>query len=337
MKGGYSLSCCLPCQQLPFLTSAMTSPPSQNPIERIFPIFRRNGSPALRFVLGVLFYALIFTVAILLNPLYFAIFKENKSSPIPRSREVEAVSGLYGPGTYAAWVLCTVSAIISSATASPHSSILSSDQVASFIYSRASKYWYYGRVLWYSPKDLDLIQDCSIQAASFIFNVSTLLHGFGLIFSTEAKRRPWLLIVLWDTWLWLFSPMNLSAERSALMHYIAIPVVSAAIVGIAYKIKPAPWKLAPFLLLPFVLLEAPRTQFFITPLLILPKSGSSFTDLDQLVSLITAIAVVIYQWELWNLPKFTRKARTRLERRPIRTKSMRLEFGVTETEAAPKN
>ncbi|PVF92682.1 hypothetical protein CPB86DRAFT_819444, partial [Serendipita vermifera] len=126
----------------------------------------------------------IFTVGMMTipNPMLIGMFWYPFLPSIPQSKDIAEVPRFYGPGAYIAWVFCTVSAIIGSATRRPSKLRLSPDQIASYVYSAASMYWNYGRILWYSLKELDLIEDPSVQAASFVFNVSALLHGLGLIF-----------------------------------------------------------------------------------------------------------------------------------------------------------
>lgn len=263
-----------------------------------------------------------FAVASILNPMLIVGFMSGTSLPIPRSREIEAVSGLYGPGAYVAWVLCTVSAIIGSSTQHSPSPRIRADHLASLIYSRTSTYCYYGQVLWYSPRGLDIIQDYSVQAASFVFNVSVLLNAIGFRSSPTNKQNIWLHVGIWDMWLAFFSPMTLVNVRSTWMHVFVIPLTLAA----TFFSLPAPFfeslSSPPFPFLPFVLLEAVRTQFFTTSPLILPRSASNFTDLDQLVSLLAAITVVVYQWGLWNLPEIARKLRTKFGRYHPREDSM---------------
>jgi hypothetical protein len=249
-------------------------------------------------------------------------------SSVPRNMEREGVSGVYGPGAYTAWILCTTSAIISSAAKSS-SSKLSPDQIASFLYSTFSMYWYHIRCSWYGRESLDLVQDYSVQAASFVFNVSTLLHSLGCVLSTEEKNGPWIVLLIWDTWILCTCPMALINRASSAIHVLIIPIVFILIFYIKAKITPHPWKLVPFLLVPFGLLEAVRCQFSSTRIFIIPKTGSSITDLDQLVSLVTTIVVIVYEWRLWDLQGVARKLRKFLRRSPIRSNSTQLEASVT--------
>jgi hypothetical protein len=173
--------------------------------------------------------------------------------------------------------------------------------------------------------NMDFIQDYSIQAASLVFNVSAFFHGFGFVFSTDRKRIPWFLFVAWDTWLWLVSPLTFLTIFSIAVHLLMLPLLVSSISGIAKSIKPSPWKLATLLLLPFSLLEAVRYQVFVTPLFIMPKTTSSLADLDQFVSLMTAIVVVVYQWKLWHLLEVLHKLRTRFGWTPVKGNSLLLE------------
>jgi hypothetical protein len=265
------------------------------------------------------------------NPLVLIGFMRGSSLPMPRSQDIEAVSGLYGPGTYIAWVLCTISAIIGSATKDPPSRGLSPDQIASFIYSISTMYWYYGRIVWYRPWGLDLIQDHSVQAASFVLNVSTLFHGLGFILSSERKKKPWLFFVVWDAWLACISPMILVDIPSLLLVVTVFPMLQSLVPTFMILFRLSPWKLVLLSLLPFTLLEAVRCQFSTTSLLIMPKTASSLTDLDQFVSLITALILVVYQWRLWNLADIAHKLRRRFGRNPTRSNSIQLEASSSQS------
>jgi hypothetical protein len=250
-------------------------------------------------------------------------------SPIHRENGIEGVSGLYGPGAYSAWVFCTTSAIIGSAVKTG-SSKLSPDQIASFLYSTFSMYWYHIRCSWYQQQSSELVQDYSVQAASFVFNISTLFHSLGCIFSTEENNGAWILFLIWDTWILWACPMAFLNGTSEAIHMLIIPIVFMLIFYLKANIRPRPWKLVPFLLLPFGLLEVVRCQFSSTWIFVIPKTGSSLTDLDQLVSLVTAIVVTVYEWRLWDLQGVARKIRKGLQRTPTRSNSTQLEASVAE-------
>ncbi|PVF94140.1 hypothetical protein CPB86DRAFT_800674 [Serendipita vermifera] len=274
--------------------------------------------------LGTFFLAGIF----LLNPILFSQLTAYKSGPMPRSKDIEAVSGLYGPGAYIAWVLCTISAIINSSKS--HSSKLSPDLIASFIYSTASTYWYYGRFIWFQPKGLDLLEDCSIQAGAFLFNVATLFHGLGIILTREAQNPPWVIITFLDIMHESLSPMVLGTEWLGL---ICLLLWWGFIFGMVFTPRHW-WKLWMSLLIPplhFILLEIPRTRHFTTSTFILPKTGSKITDLDQLVSLISGVTVVIYQWELWNLARIGRKLQTKFRQHLRQSDSIQMEANIRDS------
>jgi hypothetical protein len=284
---------------------------------------------------GIITICLLFSIQILLfvasTPMIAVLLLEKmpptsiQPSSITPGREVDQVSGLYGPGAYSAWVLSTISAIISSATEDNSSSSISTDQLASFLYSTCSMYWYHGRLARYRLTiGPDIIQDYSVQAASFVFNVSTLFHSLGCIFSTEQKRFPWLIIVLWDAWLSWICPMMFTSPVSLAIHLLILPFILVLLIWFKTTRNPNIRKLA-LLFLPFALLEAVRCQFSTTRILIIPKTTSKLFDLDQLVSLITVMVVIAYQWELWNVPKVARKLRTRFGRTLVRRHSLQLE------------
>jgi hypothetical protein len=241
------------------------------------------------------------------------------SSPMPPGPELEAVSGLYGPGAYIAWIVCTMCAIISSATEKNPSSRLSPDMITSLLYSIISVYWYHGRFFSRWTEGSDILQDYSTQAASFIFNISTLLHGLGFIFNSNRRKNLWAVFVLWDAWLSFTSPITFAflPKKSILIQVYFVPIISiATYITVKYH-NQSPWMLVPLPLLSFVLLEAFRCQFSTARIFVIPKTASSLTDSDQFVSLITAIAVVTYQWKLWDLASITRKLQTRSRRTPV--------------------
>ncbi|PVF95426.1 hypothetical protein CPB86DRAFT_592710 [Serendipita vermifera] len=269
-----------------------------NSIENIFvAVFLGICSPMI-LVLVACACALVVT-----NPFFLAGHLNSKQRQ-PPSGDIADVSGLYGPGTYWAWVLCTISAIVSSSIKGHSSSIISPDQIVSFVYSTFSTYGYYIRVVWYGLEGHTLLQDHSAQAAAFVLHMSTLFHALGAIFSTEDKEGPWLALVVWDYWLLWISPMMTIDLHSRLITSIATPIVFLCFFLVAGAYRSSPWRVAPSSLLLFIFLEAVRTQYFVThSFCVSPKTTYSLTDLDQLVSLASAIAVMIHQWELWNPPK----------------------------------
>ncbi|PVF92824.1 hypothetical protein CPB86DRAFT_158067 [Serendipita vermifera] len=278
-------------------------------------------------VLGwMIFFPILSTLFIFVaNPRSFGFFLDHKR-PQPLSGEAENVSGLYGPGAYWAWVLCTISAVLSSSAKGDSSSRFSPDQIASFIYSTFSIYSYYIRVAWYGLNGPALLQDQSIQAASFILHISSLFHGLGAIFSIENKRVLWRVFVAWDFWLLWTSPMTTVDSRSLVLIAAVLPIAYCCIVCIIVIYKPWPWKIGPFLLLPFILLEAIRTQYFVAySFLMSPKTTCKLTDLDQLVSLMSAIVVITYQWGLWKPLTVFQRLRASFRRSPVRSRSIYLE------------
>ncbi|PVF92680.1 hypothetical protein CPB86DRAFT_877719 [Serendipita vermifera] len=228
-------------------------------------------SPVLAKTAEVVLIMILFHLA---NPMLLYGWLPDIPSQLLHSNELESVSGLYGPGAYTAWVLCTISAIFDSRYAEGSSPKFSPDQLASFLYSTVSTYWYYGRVLRFNIRPGAIVQDCSAQAASVVFNVSVLLHGLGVSFSTEEKGGLWLAFAMWDIWLWAFSPMTYSDILSMCIHMGFTPLPELILVQIAHEDRPDPWKFAPFFFIPFILLETTRTRYFNSPLLIVPKSSS---------------------------------------------------------------
>ncbi|PVF90786.1 hypothetical protein CPB86DRAFT_830855 [Serendipita vermifera] len=134
------------------------------------------------------------------------MFMGKVTRPNPRSRDIEVVSGLYGPGAYIAWVLCTISAIIGTST-KPDPSKVYTDLIASFIYSTVSTYWVNGRYAWFYPKGVDILEDCSLQAGSFVFNVSAFLHDLGFLLCTEGQRVFCVPMIICDLYWANLSPM----------------------------------------------------------------------------------------------------------------------------------
>ncbi|PVF94143.1 hypothetical protein CPB86DRAFT_789317 [Serendipita vermifera] len=277
-----------------------------------------------------------------LNPFILVIYWPKESLTNPRSKEIEGVPGLYGPGAYSTWVLCTISAIISSAIRDPASSMLSTDLIASIIYSTSSTYWFYGQVVWYRPKNLDIIQDYSFQAASLVLNISIFFHWIGLVLSMK-KRTPWSFMVFWDWCLWSLSPLTFIDTLSACMHFLPIIIILGIHVGLEHmsvqfrefvsrRNNPNTNKASAIhfsFLLPSILCETLRMQSFTTSFSILPKSAAKITDLDQMVSLITGIAVVVHQWKLWNLPGTAYKLYSNFRRNIFRGHSIELEASTS--------
>ncbi|PVF94137.1 hypothetical protein CPB86DRAFT_818213 [Serendipita vermifera] len=259
-------------------------------------------------------------MAHILHPVVLSMFMGKVTRPNPLSRDIEAVSGLYGPGAYIAWVLCTISAIISTSSKS-NSSKFPPDMIASLVYSTVSTYWYHGRWVWYQPQGLDLLQDCSIQAGAFVFNVAAFFHDISLLLSTETKILPWVFIVLCDFWLGCISPMLNSHEYLGAVGPVLQAGVLVAVV-VAICLQSRPWVFCLISCLHFMALELPRTQLFTASLVFWPQTASRITDFDQIVYLVTGMAFIAYRWELWNLLRTSQNIRTKFRRSPLRSNSI---------------
>ncbi|PVF92681.1 hypothetical protein CPB86DRAFT_819443 [Serendipita vermifera] len=216
--------------------------------------------------------------------------------------------------------------------------MLSADQIASFIYSTASTYWYLGRILWYRPKGLDIIEDYSVQAASSVCNVSLLLYSLVFIFSIERRQAIWGLFLIWNVRQQSLSPISFVNRSSLGTNLVNMLILLLFLLFILIGRPTTPrWKLAPCLIVPFILLEAVRSQFFTQQWSILPRSAAKLTDLDQIVSLSTAAVVVVYQWELWNLPRIARQLRMKFRRSLTRRNSIQLEENIPEPRTSLSN
>ncbi|PVF95427.1 hypothetical protein CPB86DRAFT_592712 [Serendipita vermifera] len=185
------------------------------------------------------------------NPLFLAIFLPSKQMK-PPSGDIADVPGLYGPGTYWAWVLCTISALLSPSVKGHSSSVITPDQVVSLVYSTFSTYWYYIRAAWYGLEGPILLRDHSAQAAAFTLNIMTLFHTLGAIFSPEDKQAPWLILVVWDCWLLWGGPMMSMDLHSKMLQMIGIPIVFLYFFLVIEANPSSPWKVAPSSLLLFV-------------------------------------------------------------------------------------
>jgi hypothetical protein len=264
------------------------------------------------------------------NPLLLIGFSDYLPSRPTPSTDISSVSGFYGPGAYWAWFICTISAVVGSTTKShPPSPVLSLDQVASFIYSTYSTYWYYIRVLYYGLYGSNILRDPSVQAASLVLNMSALLHALGVMVSVEEKRIPWVLFAAWDILLLFFSPTMSVHLFSALLH-LTIPLMFyiLAIVSEKFQIY---WTTRSFPFLIFILLEGVKAHYFGTySFTFTPKTASKITDMDQMVSFMTAIAGVVYQWQLWSVPSLVQRLRIRSQQNSLCINAMRLESGETQ-------
>jgi hypothetical protein len=294
-EGSREWSAILTCHQPSCFTSTMTPVSLRKHIGILKDIIKWISVITGAFVAIGLFFILLITACVPILPaMYFA----RKRPPTPQDRDIEAVSGLYGPGTYIAWVLCTLSAIIGSATEETPSR-LSVDQITSIIYSACSMYWCQIHIQRQSDIP-DVSQNYTIQAGLFVLNVSALLHGIGWILSSGPRKATWLLFLCWDIWiLWLPMAMVNPVPISWIIHLVGVPMIVGIFSVINFN---NPWKSAPFLLLPFAVFEAARCQFSTTWIFGIPKTTASLTDLDQFVSLVTATVLLIYQWKFWRLP-----------------------------------
>jgi hypothetical protein len=276
-------------------------------------------------VLSALVKSMIILSIFASSPLIYMVTIGGGTSPTHQDTKIGEVSGLYGPGAYIAWVLCTISAIIGSATKHDSPLLLSSDQIASFLYSTCSLYWSYCHGLRYQPEGRKFIQDPSVQAASFVFNVSALLHGIGLLFSTEEKRAPWVYLVIWDGWLCFFSPIAFLSGGLFLTHILGLYTQIISLGPVFTPIKPPSWLTSTFLLGPFSLLEIGRRHLSDSPIDYIPRTTSSLTDLDQFVALVTAIVALVYQWRIWDFPPIRDRLQGAFRQTPTRGNSIQLE------------
>lgn len=249
------------------------------------------------------------------NPLWLVLITQSASpSKVPPDVEISSVSGFYGPGTYWAWVICTLSAVVGSTIDTHSSSVLSTDQIVSYIYSTFSVYWCYLRIVRYGLFGPNIFQDLSVQAASLVLNVSSLFHGLGAVLGISEKKKPWVLFACWDLWLLTFSPA-MTANTFSIWLHSSISIVGLVIAFIEPNYRRS-WKVVILLLATFVLLEGTKAHHPGTyPFSFTPKTTSNLTDMDQMVSLVTAIAVVIYQWQLWNVPGVVQRFREHFQRK----------------------
>ncbi|PVF94139.1 hypothetical protein CPB86DRAFT_818216 [Serendipita vermifera] len=135
--------------------------------------------------------------------------------------------------------------------------------------------------------------------------MSTLFHTLGLLLSDETKRDPWFYMIYWDLWLAWLSPMTFTD-----VPWAVIGIFNVILFDMTIPFNSSVARLPPiFLYLHILFLESLRTRLFTTSLIILPQTASKLTDLDQFVSLMTGVAIMAYQWELWNPPQFIRKVR----------------------------
>jgi hypothetical protein len=265
----------------------------------------------------VLFMLMMFAVA---PRRYIARFERQKLT-IPQDTGPESVSFLYGPGIYIAWLLCTLSAFIGSATDNTSFKV-PPDLIVSVLYSTCSMYWYLIRCYQHPFGDPDAIQDYVIHAASFVLSVSTLIHGLGFIFT---QKFVWILLFLWDGWVLWISPMTIVHKVPEIINFAGIPIMMLSIAFLGAVVIKNPWKSSPLILLPFALFEAIRCQFSTTWIFIIPKTASSLIDSDQVLSLVFVIALIIYRWELWRLSGIDRIFQKKFRRAPVRSKTIELE------------
>jgi hypothetical protein len=267
------------------------------------------------------------SVLILANPVYIFGLFDWLPSRTPPNTELASVSGFYGPGTYWAWVLCTISAVVSSKTDNNNTLPISADQVASFIYSISSMYGNGGRIARCQyPLQDNLIQDPSLQAASLVVNTAVLLYGFGAAFSTQRRKIPWVVFAVWSLLVLFFSP---TVHPDTFLHLIYVETILLVYtpIGVGAILTQHAWKISPFLLVPFTLLEMIKARSLgIDPTFITPRTTSKITDMDQIAALLATIGVIVYQWKLWNVPyNIARRIRRRFQRNLVRSNSIELE------------
>jgi hypothetical protein len=143
--------------------------------------------------------------------------------------------------------------------------------------------------------------------------------------SYSLRNLSGFLLFLWDGWVLWISPMSLVHGVPPIINFAGIPIIMLSIAFLGAVVITNPWKSAPLILLPFALFEAIRCQFSTTWIFIIPKTGSSLIDSDQVLSLVFVIALIIYRWELWRSLGVDRIFQKKFRRAPVRSKTIELE------------
>jgi hypothetical protein len=212
-------------------------------------------------------------------------------------RSIDGVSGFYGPGAYGAWVLSMISAICgayseySEGKAGP----VSADLIAVSV----------GVLVAIVDLQLRLCYTCGVGLDDFqalaALHVLIIAPFFLAIISGLSMKRYWMVLFLVVIIQLLVGvPTALVGGSEKLFKWVVILLINMLCLG-----APAIYFLFSSHALAFVLIYmGTYSGARLFPETLVPQTGSKISDMDQVVTLATAIVALAVQWKIWRLPSF---------------------------------
>jgi hypothetical protein len=222
---------------------------------------------------------------------------------------VESISGFYGPGAYWAWILTTISAIASTLSAGGEKE-LSIDFVSSSLYTLVAM----GDLQLRACVKCDPQFDFQVKASLQVISMSSILCFLALLVGEIWRKGdntgpssgrwqlwkallffPFLQAALWVSWI-------IKHSISVLLGIFMVVCFAGGGMWLVLQENVA-WRIIrhSYLCLIAHMLAAfqwsDQTSLLTRPTLI-PLSGAKLSDMDQVLTLVAAILVMIVQWKV---------------------------------------
>jgi hypothetical protein len=234
-----------------------------------------------------------------------------REEPHPCTK-MEDVSGFYGPGAYWAWILTMFSATISSIWRDEEEYSISIDFVAACLYTLASM----GDVQLRFCSQTDIKSDFQAQAALDITYVAffltswvVLLHIWRLERRESPFRRPTpSKAQRYKHRIWAAFFFVIGVHTMSLGHYLfdildlvqmepPMILCLGAFAFIFYLPMSLMMRFILWIYLEVIIGFRIRTELFSSPISA-PRTGAKFTDMDQIISFLTTVVVLLVQWRI---------------------------------------
>jgi hypothetical protein len=226
--------------------------------------------------------------------------------------KMEDVSGFYGPGAYWAWILTIFSAAISTIWRDEEDYSISIDFVAACLYTLASM----GDVQLRFCSQADIKGDFQAQAALDITYVAFFLTSWIVLFhiwrlgrresrfhpptpsrAQRYKHRVWTAfffvigVHIMSLGHHLFDILDL-AQMEPLMILCLGAFAFAFYLPMSLVMRVTLW-----IYLEVIIGFRIRTELFSSPISA-PRTGAKFTDMDQMISFLTTVVILLVQWRI---------------------------------------
>lgn len=222
---------------------------------------------------------------------------------------VENVSGLYGPGAYWAWILTTISAMFTTFSAD-QDKIVSIDFIGSFLYALAAIGDLQLRVCLECHADN---RDLQYKASLHIMGVSNLFCLLALVLGELRYSTTVLASYQWQ--LWKAFQLAPYFQVTLWLYWVATGNISWTLVFSTFHISPLGWlrtsnrgdgglRCIRYGYISVFILSCVTGQEPVGKLSGLPffppLSGAKLSDMDQALTLVTAILALTVQWKAWR-------------------------------------